>query len=202
VQDWNGEIINGGNFEMLDSDEVIADNRPANGEPVGDNLLTNGGFESWTEGMPASWGLNKEGKNNVITQNTVSEHLATGNSSVRLAHQTYFYQDIPVEERKCYQIKLKAKSTATSYKWRVHCTWRDTPSKQLPADLSEAIQTKEMGKTEGWQEIFSPNDKFRAPVGARILRIEVRTYSPTGNSTPGAEEGVYLDDCKVYLLQE
>ncbi|MDR2130093.1 MAG: FimB/Mfa2 family fimbrial subunit [Odoribacteraceae bacterium] len=203
VQTWDEtNLVDGGAMLLGAHNEVVADNTPPAGTPVGDNLLQNGGFETWPDTpSPTSWSFDKDGTHKTVRKNTDLAYVLEGNSSCLLEEQTYLYQDIPVTERRCYQIRMKVNSNTSAYKWRVFCSWRKTASSALPAAANAAIQQSETGATDGWVDVFGGENKFRAPVGATILRVEVRTYSP-GNNPINSGEGIYIDDFDVRLLEE
>ncbi|MDR1274158.1 MAG: FimB/Mfa2 family fimbrial subunit, partial [Odoribacteraceae bacterium] len=180
AQAWDEvNLIDGGDMDLGTHNEVVVDNTPPAGVPVGGNLLQNGGFETWPDASspPLAWSLSNEGADKIVHENTNPAHVFEGGSSCFMGSRTYLYQDIPVTERTCYQISLRVKSNTEAYKWRVYCSWRRTASAALPAAANVAIQTAQAGATDGWVEVFEEGNKFRAPVGAKILRVEIRTYS-------------------------
>ena len=199
IQDWDKNIIDAGSqFTFDDNNSIVGDDRPITGNPTGPNLLTNGNFETWGTNpiIPASWNVTG-GAHNVIHKNTDAAFSLSGNSA-RLEHQTYVYQDIPVTEGECFQIKLNVNSTATSYAWKVTSCWRKATT--ALSGFNEGLQTQERKATDGWIEALGANNKFRAPIGAKFLRIEIRTYSP-GSKTPDPTEAVYLDNFEVRKLE-
>jgi hypothetical protein len=200
VQSWDeSTLVNGGSMSMGEHDDMVADNTPATGSPVGNNLLANGGFETWTGDAPSGWSFDSGGANKTARKNSATAFVAEGLSSCLLGERTYIYQDIPVTGRRCYQIRVKVNSNTSAYKWRVFCTWRRIASSSL-SSASAAIQSSEKGATGGWVDVFGSANKFRAPVEAKILRVEVRAYS-AGSNVPGTGEGVYVDDLDVRLLE-
>ncbi|MDR0543864.1 MAG: FimB/Mfa2 family fimbrial subunit [Odoribacteraceae bacterium] len=201
VQTWDeANVVDGGSLEMGQLDDVAADNTPPAGVPAGNNLLANGGFETWeVDTLPAGWKYNRDGARGI--SRAATSRVAEGKYSCRLEPRSYIYQDVAVTERKCYRIRARVNSNTSLYKWRVFCTWRKTASSALPASSSAAIQTLESGVTTGWLDVFGNSDKFRAPVGANILRVEFRAYT-SGDVEIPASEGVYIDAVDVRLLQE
>jgi hypothetical protein len=202
VQAWDeSNLVDGGSMNLGNHNEMVEDNTPPKGTPVGNNLLANGGFETWTgDALPANWSFNSDGENKTARKNTTPAYVVEGTASCLLGEKTYIYQDVPVTGRRCYQIRLKVNSNTSAYKWRVFCTWRRIASASLSA-ASAAIQSSETGATAGWVEVFGNENKFRAPVEAKILRVEVRAYS-AGSSSPDPAPGVYIDGFDVRLLEE
>lgn len=191
--------VDGGSMDLDLHDELWEDNTPAAGRPVGENLLANGSFETWVnDSTPAAWKFSSNGANKSARVNTRPACIAAGGASCLLGERTYLYQDVTVTARKCYQVRVKVNSNTSAYKWRVLCTWLETASSRLP---STAMQGATTGTTGGWVDTFEKENKFRAPVGATILRVEARAYT-AGNNVPAAGEGVYIDDCDVRLLEE
>jgi hypothetical protein len=203
VQVWDeANVIDGGEVGLGDHNDVVEDSTPPGGVPVGGNLLLNAGFETWPDAsLPLGWQLDNAGADKIVARNSAPAHVAEGGSSCLLGSRTYLYQDIPVVGRTSYQIRLKVKSNTSAYKWRVFCTWRKTASSPLPSAMNTAMQSAEAGATDGWVDVFGSGNKFRSPVGANILRVEVRAYS-AGDNVVGAGEGVYIDDFDVRLLAE
>ncbi|MDR0765751.1 MAG: FimB/Mfa2 family fimbrial subunit [Odoribacteraceae bacterium] len=201
LQSWDeANVINGGSLELGDLDEVAADNTPAAGVPTGGNLLANAGFETWSaDTLPAGWKYNRDGVN--ATARASVARVAEGKRACLLEPRSYIYQDVAVTERRCYRLRARVNSNTDAYKWRVFCTWRKTASSALPAAASAAIQTAEAGATDGWIDVFGNENKFRAPVGAKILRVEVRAYT-AGDHALLANEGLCIDDLDVRLLAE
>lgn len=206
IQTWDGEIISGGEFFLSEGDPIVGDDRPISGVPTGDNLLPNGGFENWETDpvVPVNWLFDKAGTHMTVTRNTNPAYIREGSSSARMEQSTYFYQDIPVTEGQCYQICLRVNSNTTAFKWKVNCNWRKSTavssSGMLSTGFNDLIQTGQLGATDGWLEPFGENNIFRAPYGAKFLRIELRTYS-IGDSTLEAGEGVYLDGFEVFKVE-
>ncbi|WP_082667107.1 FimB/Mfa2 family fimbrial subunit [Gabonibacter massiliensis] len=199
IQDWDENVIDAGSqFTFDDNNPIVADDRPITGNPTGPNLLTNGDFETWETApvTPIGW-LVTGGAHNVVHKNTDATFSLSGNSA-RLEHQTYIYQDIPVMEGECFLIKLNVNSTAASYAWKITSTWRKAST--ALSGFNEKLQTQETKATDGWIEPLGANNKFRAPMGAKFLRIEIRTYSP-GSKIPDPAEAVYVDNFEVRKLE-
>jgi hypothetical protein len=203
VQEWDERNpVNGGSVDLGSHDTPVEDNTPPAGLPVGDNLLMNGSFESWTGSKEATaWSLAKAGTGEEIRRNETAAHVAAGAFSCFVGPKTYIYQDIPVTGRRCYQIRLKVKSNTDAYKWRAFCSWRKTASTALPAAKNEVLHSSDMKTTDGWIEVFGNDNKFRAPIDANILRVEIRTYTADPDLL-SPSTGVYLDAFDVRLLKE
>ncbi len=181
-------------FTFVGSETVVMDNRPVVGTPSSVNLVANGNFEYWTGGMADNWKFQDCQDSTVVRveQGALSESYA-----LRVDGKTYLSQDIPVEERKGYMIQLNVKCLNPDYKWKCTCAWYKTASTMVGAEFNEGIQTKDYQyATDGWVDIFD-SKYFRAPVGAKYLRIEFRGYSELS-----VGEGVIIDNFKVYEVIE
>ncbi len=158
----------------------------------GVNLIQNGDFEGGvTEGIPEHWKLDANGtdKKSVVVDAPVYQ----GNKAVRLEGKTYLYQDVPVSEGRCYQLRMYVRADVAEVKWRVWCTWM-AGNRSL---ASEEIRSSAYGyQTEGYVDVFR-NGIFRAPAGTTKLRMEVRTYmsSWTGGT------GLYVDTVAAELVE-
>ncbi len=181
-------------FTFVGSETVVMDNGPVVGTPSSVNLVANGNFEYWTGGMADNWKFQDCQDSTVVR---VDQGVLSESYALRVDGKTYFSQDIPVEERKGYMIQLNAKCLNPDYKWKCTCAWYKTASTMVGAEFNEGIQTKDYQyATDGWVDIFN-SKYFRAPVGAKYLRIEFRGYSELS-----VGEGVIIDNFKVYEVME
>lgn len=163
----------------------------------GENLLQNGDFEKWSNPTiePDHWHFYKDGKDSVALKITGPQ--ARSGQSVYLQGKTYLYQDINIEAGKRYEIKMHVKAPSTSFPWKYYCYWRKTKSTALPAEHNKPIQAQSyLKQTDGWINVFN-GKSFIAPEGAKLLRVEIRTYSK--EITP--DEGIYIDDFCVELVE-
>ena len=194
LSDWGQTYTIKGENVLGGRDLIVEDNREVTGTVSSVNLLENGNFESWAEGMPAGWRC-LEGKDNLVQM--VENGMKEGTKAVMLRGKTYFVQDIPVEERAGYQFSLFARCDFDNYGWKCCCSWMSTPSTMVGSIFNEPVQTpSEMGRTEGWIDIFN-SKKVRAPIGARFLRVEFRCYDPAMEGV-----GLLLDDLSVFRVEE
>ena len=110
--------------------------------------------------------------------------------------KTYLYQDVKIEAGKRYEIKMHVNAPSVSFPWKYYCYWRKTKSTALPAEHNKPIQAPNYKyRTDGWSDIF--HGVFTAPEGAKLLRVEIRTYGK--EIIP--EEGIYIDDFSVELVE-
>lgn len=181
-------------FTLIGSETVVQDNRPVLGVPSSVNLISNGNFEYWTGGMADNWKFQDCQDSTVVR---VDQGVLSESYALRVDGKTYLSQDIPVEERKGYMIQLNANCLNPDYKWKCTCAWYKTASTMVGADFNEGIQTKDYQyATDGWVDIFD-SKYFRAPVGAKYLRIEFRGYSELS-----VGHGVIIDNFNVYEVIE
>lgn len=163
----------------------------------GKNLLQNGDFEKWNtpEKEPDNWHFYKDGKDSIALK--ITGDKAHSGQSVYLQGKTYLYQDIEIEAGKRYEIKMHVNAPSTSFPWKYYCYWRKTKSTALPAEYNKPIQAQSyLKQTNGWFNVFN-GKSFIAPEGAKLLRVEIRTYGK--KITP--EEGIYIDDFSVELVE-
>lgn len=181
-------------YTFVGSETIVQDNRPVIGTPGNVNLVVNGDFENWTDGVADKWEFQDCQDSTVVR---VEQGVLSNRYALRVDGKTYLSQDIPVEERKGYMIQLNANCLNPNYKWKCTCAWYKTASTMLGASYNVGIQTENyQGATEGWVDIFN-SEFFRAPVGAKYLRIEFRGYSELS-----VGHGVILDNFKVYEVIE
>ncbi|WP_302542999.1 hypothetical protein [Butyricimonas faecihominis] len=162
----------------------------------GKNLLQNGDFETWntSEKRPDNWYFYKDGRDSIAQKVTGTK--ARSGQSVYLQGKTYLYQDVKIEAGKRYEIKMHVNAPSVSFPWKYYCYWRKTKSTALPAEHNKPIQAPNYKyRTDGWSDIF--HGVFTAPEGAKLLRVEIRTYGK--EIIP--EEGIYIDDFSVELVE-
>jgi len=163
----------------------------------GINLLKNGDFETWSDPgkEPDNWHFYKDGRDSIAVKIT-GDKVYSQNQAVFLQGKTYLYQDVEIEAGKRYEIKMHVNAPSPSFPWKYYCYWRKSRSTALPAENNKAIQAQKYQKqTNGWETKF--HGIFQAPEGAKLLRIEIRTYGK--GITP--EEGIYIDDFSVELVE-
>ena len=163
----------------------------------GKNLLRNGDFEKWSnpEKEPDNWHFFKDGKDSIALK--ITGIKAHSGQSVYLQRKTYLYQDIEIEAGKRYEIKMHVNAPSSSFPWKYYCYWRKTKSTALPAEHNKPIQAQNyLKRTDGWINVFN-GKSFTAPEGAKLLRVEIRTY---GKETT-LNEGIYIDDFSVELVE-
>lgn len=164
----------------------------------GINLLENGDFEQWShpDQEPDYWKFYKDGKDSTVVK-VSGTWVHSGKQAARLEGKTYLYQDVPVKEGQRYEIKMHVNSPSPDFPWKYYCYWRKNASTALPSEENKPIQAQSyLKQTEGWVNVFNGRI-FPAPVGAKYLRVEIRTYGK--EITPG--EGVYIDDWSVELVE-
>ncbi len=163
----------------------------------GKNLLQNGDFEQWSYPTkePDHWHFYKDGKDSVTLKITGPQ--ARNGQAVYLQGKTYLYQDVAIKSGQRYEIKMHVNAPSGTFPWKYYCYWRKNKSTALPAENNKPIQAQSYQKrTDGWVNVFY-GKSFTAPEGAKILRIEIRTYGK--EITP--EEGIYIDDFSVELVE-
>lgn len=163
----------------------------------GINLLVNGDFETWNNHLmePDGWKYYRDGRDSCSTP--VSGHSALRGQAAFLQGKTYLYQDIAVEAGKRYEIKMHVNAPSPIFPWKYYCYWRKNKSTALPAQHNKPIQAQNyQSQTPDWINVFN-NKIFTAPDGAKLLRVEIRTYGK--EILPG--EGIYIDDFSVELVE-
>ena len=163
----------------------------------GESLLRNGDFEEWSnpEKEPDHWHFYKDGKDSIALKITGSQ--ARSGQAAYLQGKTYLYQDVEIEAGKRYEIKMHVNAPSPSFPWKYYCYWRKTKNSALPAEHNKPIQAQSyLKQTNGWINVFN-GKSFIAPEGAKLLRVEIRTYGK--EIIP--EEGIYIDDFSVELVE-
>ncbi|WP_018337812.1 FimB/Mfa2 family fimbrial subunit [Butyricimonas synergistica] len=164
----------------------------------GINLLQNGDFEIWNDlsKEPDGWRFFKDGRDSSAVK-VNEDKVHSGKQAVFLQGKTYLYQDVEVKALQRYEIKMFVNAASSNFSWKYYCYWRKSKSTALPAKDNEPIQAHSYQKqTDGWFNVFN-GKTFTAPEGAKLLRVEIRTYGK--EILPG--EGIYIDDFSVELVE-
>jgi lipoprotein len=164
----------------------------------GINLLKNGDFEIWSDLFkePDDWHFFKDGRDSSVVK-VDEDEVHSGRQAVFLQGKTYLYQDVEVKALQRYEIKMFVNAPSSTFSWKYYCYWRKSKSTALPAKDNEPIQAHSYQKqTDGWFNVFN-GKTFTAPEGAKLLRVEIRTYGK--EILPG--EGIYIDDFSVELVE-
>ncbi len=163
----------------------------------GKNLLRNGDFETWNtpKREPDKWHFYKDGKDSVIIP--VSGQNAHSGQAAYLQGKTYLYQDVEIQAGQRYEIKMHVHAPSNSFPWKYYCYWRKSKGTALPAENNKPIQAQSyLKRTEGWINVFR-GKSFTAPEGAKLLRVEIRTYG----KEISPDEGIYIDDFSVERVE-
>lgn len=164
----------------------------------GINLLKNGDFEIWSDLFkePDDWHFFKDGRDSSAIK-AGKDEVHTKNQAVFLQGKTYLYQDIEVKAFQRYEIKMFVNAPSPNLSWKYYCYWRKSKSTALPAENNKPIQAQSyLKQTDGWVNVFN-GKTFTAPEGAKLLRVEIRTYGK--EILPG--EGIYIDDFSVEVVE-
>ncbi|WP_065219214.1 MULTISPECIES: FimB/Mfa2 family fimbrial subunit [Butyricimonas] len=164
----------------------------------GINLLQNGDFEIWSDlsKEPDGWRFFKDGRDSSAVK-VNEDKVHSGKQAVFLQGKTYLYQDVEVKALQRYEIKMFVNAASSNFSWKYYCYWRKSKSTALPAKDNEPIQAHSYQKqTDGWFNVFN-GKTFTAPEGAKLLRVEIRTYGKEILSG----EGIYIDDFSVELVE-
>jgi len=145
------------------------------------NLITNGGFENWTEGAADGITLTIPANGGSLTQETTDVHGGTsaakftapaGTGNVKAA-----FVDFPVVGGQQYTFSYWYKDTSDDARGRHWASWR-TSSAQL-TDNADVLQPDYFGNTTGWQQVVIT---ATAPATATLFRLDFRVYKDTGMS--------------------
>ena len=198
-QAWESVVVDGGWFDLIPTQNE------ENTQTV--NLLANGGFELWEASpngagdpllglVPSNWKFYASGTTGADKiACRVPETLTPGEYSVRLEGKSCLYQDIQVTPGKTYRITLPIYSPNSSTRWRYYSSWRQSASTGGLSEESAPLQiTTYQGVNARYTNVYA-GKSFIAPVGATLLRIEVRSYDPRVTG-----EGLYIDDVVVEEL--
>ena len=162
----------------------------------GINLLTNPGFEDWTNEIPTAWD-NKTYNTGEIVKETSIKH--GGNNALRQTSASgtnKIQQEVAITAGKKYKISYWFLDNDTKASSRYWFAMVASDGKTIN-DINKQIQQNDYStdNTE-WQQVTI---EFTAPAGTVKMRYEVRTYRNMDSNESGGY--IYYDDMELVDLQ-
>lgn len=162
----------------------------------GINLLTNPGFEDWTNELPTAWD-NKTYNTGEIVKETSIKH--GGNNALRqtsASKTNKIQQEVAITAGKKYKISYWFLDNDTKASSRYWFAMVGSDGKTIN-DINKQIQQNDYStdNTE-WQQVTI---EFTAPAGTVKMRYEVRTYRNMDSNESGGY--IYYDDMELVEIQ-
>lgn len=162
----------------------------------GINLLTNPGFEDWTNKLPTAWD-NKTYNTGEIVKETSIKH--GGNNALRqtsASETNKIQQEVAITAGKKYKISYWFLDNDTKASSRYWFAMVGSDGKTIN-DINKQIQQNDYStdNTE-WQQVTI---EFTAPAGTVKMRYEVRTYRNIDSNESGGY--IYYDDMELVEIQ-
>ena len=162
----------------------------------GINLLTNPGFEDWTNKLPTAWD-NKTYNTGEIVKETSIKH--GGNNALRqtsASETNKIQQEVAITAGKKYKISYWFLDNDTKASSRYWFAMVGSDGKTIN-DKNKQIQQNDYStdNTE-WQQVTI---EFTAPAGTVKMRYEVRTYRNIDSNESGGY--IYYDDMELVEIQ-
>lgn len=162
----------------------------------GINLLTNPGFEDWTNELPTAWD-NKTYNTGEIVKETSIKH--GGNNALRQTSASgtnKIQQEVAITVGKKYKISYWFLDNDTKASSRYWFGMVGSDGKTIN-DINKQIQQNDYStdNTE-WQQVTI---EFTAPAGTVKMRYEVRTYRNMDSNESGGY--IYYDDMELVEIQ-
>lgn len=162
----------------------------------GINLLTNPGFEDWTNELPTAWD-NKTYNTGEIVKETSIKH--GGNNALRQTSASgtnKIQQEVAITAGKKYKISYWFLDNDTKASSRYWFAMVGSDGKTIN-DINKQIQQNDYStdNTE-WQQVTI---EFTAPAGTVKMRYEVRTYHNMDSNESGGY--IYYDDMELVEIQ-
>lgn len=162
----------------------------------GINLLTNPGFEDWTNELPTAWD-NKTYNTGEIVKETSIKH--GGNNALRQTSASgtnKIQQEVAITAGKKYKISYWFLDNDTKASSRYWFAMVGSDGKTIN-DINKQIQQNDYStdNTE-WQQVTI---EFTAPAGTVKMRYEVRTYRNMDSNEAGGY--IYYDDMELVEIQ-
>lgn len=162
----------------------------------GINLLTNPGFEDWTNELPTAWD-NKTYNTGEIVKETSIKH--GGNNALRQTSASgtnKIQQEVAITAGKKYKISYWFLDNDTKASSRYWFAMVGSDGKTIN-DINKQIQQNDYStdNTE-WQQVTI---EFTAPAGTVKMRYEVRTYRNMDSNESGGY--IYYDDMELVEIE-
>lgn len=162
----------------------------------GVNMLTNPGFEDWTDVLPVAWD-NKTYNTGEIVKETSIKH--GGNNSLRQASTSgtnKIQQEVAITGGKKYRISYWFLDNDTKASSRYWFALVGADGKTIN-DLNKQIQQSDYSTdSPEWKNVVI---EFTAPENAVKLRYEARTYRNMDSNEAGGY--IYYDDMELTEIQ-
>lgn len=162
----------------------------------GINLLTNPGFEDWTNTLPTAWD-NKTYNTGEIVKETSIKH--GGNNALRQTSTSgtnKIQQEVAITAGKKYKISYWFLDNDTKASSRYWFAMVGSDGKTID-DINKQIQQNDYSTDNAeWQQVTI---EFTAPAGTVKMRYEVRTYRNIDSNESGGY--IYYDDMELVEIQ-
>lgn len=162
----------------------------------GINLLTNPGFENWTNELPTAWD-NKTYNTGEIVKETSIKH--GGNNALRQTSTSgtnKVQQEVAITAGKKYKISYWLLDNDTKASSRYWFAMVGSDGKTIN-DINKQIQQNDYSTDNAeWQQVTI---EFTAPAGTVKMRYEVRTYRNMDSNESGGY--IYYDDMELVEIQ-
>lgn len=162
----------------------------------GINLLTNPGFEDWTNELPTAWD-NKTYNTGEIVKETSIKH--GGNNALRQTSTSgtnKVQQEVAITAGKKYKISYWLLDNDTKASSRYWFAMVGSDGKTIN-DINKQIQQNDYSTDNAeWQQVTI---EFTAPAGTVKMRYEVRTYRNMDSNESGGY--IYYDDMELVEIQ-
>ena len=162
----------------------------------GINLLTNPGFEDWTNTLPTAWD-NKTYNTGEIVKETSIKH--GGNNALRQTSTSgtnKIQQEVAITAGKKYKISYWLLDNDTKASSRYWFAMVGSDGKTIN-DINKQIQQNDYSTDNAeWQQVTI---EFTAPAGTVKMRYEVRTYRNMDSNESGGY--IYYDDMELVEIQ-
>lgn len=154
----------------------------------GSNLVTNGGFEDWTDALPVGW--QNATYNFNITKETSIVHSGANSIKHTYTDKTAkIQQEVPVTGGKTYEISYWYLDNDPNAKSRMWSFWLNGENKTLDDHVAELRNEAYTADNAQWVNVVHT---LTAPESAVKFRLEVRTYK---ESSGGGF--IYYDDFSI-----
>lgn len=162
----------------------------------GINLLTNPGFEDWTNELPTAWDNKTYNTGEIVKETSI---IHGGNNSLRQTSASgtnKIQQEVAITAGKKYRISYWFLDNDTKASSRYWFAMVGSDGKTIN-DINKQIQQSDYSADNAeWQQVTI---EFTAPAGTVKMRYEVRTYRNMDSNEAGGY--IYYDDMELVEIQ-
>lgn len=162
----------------------------------GINLLTNPGFEDWTNTLPTAWDNKTYNTGEIVKETSIKHGENNALRQTSTSGTNKIQQEVAITAGKKYKISYWFLDNDTKASSRYWFAMVGSDGKTIN-DINKQIQQNDYSTDNAeWQQVTI---EFTAPAGTVKMRYEVRTYRNMDSNESGGY--IYYDDMELVEIQ-